>query len=217
MGGGAVQVRIPGPHPEGLTVFETMRAEPDGRIALWPLHRARLARGCAAVGAALDMEAIEAALAGLPRGTTLRARVAVSLRGEIALTHAPLPAAPVAWRVVLSDLRLSRDDPWLAIKSSHRPVYDAARAALPGGADEALLVNDRDEVCEGTITSVFLERAGRLLTPPLACGLLPGVLRRSLLEAGRTEEAVLHPGDLGTGRLWCGNALRGLIAARLIR
>ena len=217
MGGGAVQGRIPGPHPEGLTLFETMRAEPDGRIALWPLHRARLAGGCATLGVALDLAAVEAALAGLPRGGALRARVAVSLRGEVALTHAPLPPTPGAWRVVLSDLRLSRDDPWLAIKSSHRPVYEAARAALPEGADEALLLNREGELCEGTITSVFLERAGRLLTPPLASGLLPGVLRRALLEAGRAEEAALLPEDLATGRLWCGNALRGLIPAQLIR
>lgn len=211
-----MQGRIPGPVPPGLTVFETMRAEADGRIALWPLHLARLRRGCMAVGFPLDLAAVEAALAGLPRGkAALRARLAVDVHGVIALTHAPLPMAPPVWRVVLSPLRLRADDPWLRIKSSHRPTYEAARAALPSGADEAVLLNERGEVCEGTITSIFLTDGACLLTPPLASGLLPGVLRESLLASGRAREAVLHPDDLAGRPFFCGNALRGLIPARL--
>jgi branched-subunit amino acid aminotransferase/4-amino-4-deoxychorismate lyase len=49
-----------------------------------------------------------------------------------------------------------------------------------------------------------------LLTPPLACGLLPGVLRAELLSQGRAREAVLTPRDL-EGEVWFGNSLRGLI------
>ncbi|TGN58588.1 aminotransferase class IV, partial [Paracoccus liaowanqingii] len=154
-------------------------------------------------------------LAALPQGAVLRTRLAVDGAGGVAVTHAPLPANPPLWRVILSDLRLDRDDPWLRLKSSRRPVYDAARAALPPGMDEALLMNAQGELCEGTITSLFLRQGDRLLTPPLDCGLLPGVLRESLLATGAAIEAVLHPEDLPRGELFCGNALRGLIPARL--
>ncbi|WP_196053549.1 aminotransferase class IV [Paracoccus lichenicola] len=210
-----MQGRVPGPVPEGLTVFETMRAEADGRIALWPLHRDRLRRDCAAVGFSLDWAAVEGALAGLPRGQILRARLSVDAAGTIGVTHQPLRPNPGFWWVVLSPLRLDSGDPWLRIKTSHRPVYDRARAALPGGIDEAILLNERGEVCEGTITSLFLRREDRLLTPPLDCGLLPGVLRQSLIETGQVQEARLLPADLETGDLFMGNALRGLIPARL--
>ncbi|WP_228461275.1 aminotransferase class IV [Paracoccus liaowanqingii] len=210
-----MQIRIPGPIPDGLTVFETMRREADGRIVLWPLHLARLRRGCAAVGFPLDEARLAPALAALPQGAVLRTRLAVDGAGEVAVTHAPLPANPPLWRVILSDLRLDRDDPWLRLKSSRRPVYDVARAALPPGMDEALLMNTQGELCEGTITSLFLRQGDRLLTPPLDCGLLPGVLRESLLATGAAIEAVLHPEDLPRGELFCGNALRGLIPARL--
>ena len=54
-----------------------------------------------------------------------------------------------------------------------------------------------------------------MLTPPLTSGLLPGVLRQSLLDQGAAREAVLLPGDLERGDLFMGNALRGLIPARL--
>lgn len=210
-----MQIRIPEPVPEGLTVIETMRAEPDGRLRLWPQHLARLRRGCAAVGFPLDEAAVETALGDPPRGQVLRARLTVDSTGQVAVTHQPLPPNPAAWTVMLSPLRLDSRDPWLRVKTSHRPIYDAARAALPDGVDEAILLNQRGEICEGTITNLFLRRAGRLLTPPLACGLLPGVLREELLRSGQAQEVVLRPADLANGALFLGNALRGLIPARL--
>ena len=61
-------------------------------------------------------------------------------------------------------------------------------------ADEVILLNERGEVCEGTITNVFADVGdGVLVTPALACGLLPGVLRGELLDEGRASEAVLSP------------------------
>jgi 4-amino-4-deoxychorismate lyase len=116
--------------------------------------------------------------------------------------------------VRLSDERLDPDDPWLRVKTSVRGRYDRTRAALPPGVDEALFLNTRGEVCEGTITNVFVAAEGALLTPPLASGLLPGILRARLLRQGRAREAVLRPADL-SGSLLVGNALRGLIPARL--
>ena len=210
-----MQGRIPGPYPADLTVFETMRAGPDGSIELWPLHLARLRRGCAAVGFPLDEGAVLHALRGVPRGAQLRVRLAVDAAGRVALSHARLPPNPAMWRVVIAAQRLRSDDPWLRIKSSRRGVYDAARAALAEGVDEALLLNERGELCEGTITNIFLPRGPVLLTPPLAAGLLPGVLRESLLASGRAKEAVLQPEDLSGRDFFCGNALRGLIPAQL--
>jgi para-aminobenzoate synthetase/4-amino-4-deoxychorismate lyase len=101
-------------------------------------------------------------------------------------------------------------------KSSDRHFYEAALAAAQAaGADEALLVSDDGLLTEGSFTSLFVERDGLLLTPPAALGLLPGVLRRSLIEAGRAVEAELTLDDLDHGFL-LGNALRGLFAGRLL-
>lgn len=216
MGGGIVQIRIPEPVPDGVNVFETMRAEPDGRILLWSLHLARLRRGCAALGFPLDEEQVADVLATVPHGAVRRVRLAVDRTGHLTLTHAGLPPNPPVWRVVLSDLRLNPADPWLQIKTTHRPIYDAARAALPVGIDEALLRNADDQVCEGAITSIFLRRGAALLTPPLSSGLLPGILRQSLLAQGRARETILRSDDLSKGALFCGNALRGLIPAVLV-
>jgi len=107
-------------------------------------------------------------------------------------------------------------DPWLQVKSTRRTRYDTDRAALPEGVDEWIYCNERDEVCEGTITNVFFDTGEGMRTPPLASGCLPGCLRAELLASGACREQVLRGADLERARLWVGNALRGLIPARLV-
>ena len=64
-------------------------------------------------------------------------------------------------------------------------------------------------------TNVFVERDGVLLTPPASLGLLPGILREYLIEKGQAREAELTLDDLAGG-FQLGNAVRGLLSARLI-
>ena len=114
----------------------------------------------------------------------------------------PLPVDPGDWR--------------LRHKSSDRSFYEAGLAAAQAaGADEALFIRDDGLLTEGCFTNLFVERDGRLLTPPARLGLLPGVLRRSLIDDGRAVEAELSLSDLKDGFL-IGNALRGLIPAVLL-
>nr|HRO15966.1 aminotransferase class IV [Paracoccus sp. (in: a-proteobacteria)] len=91
--------------------------------------------------------------------------------------------------------------------------YDAARQAMPEGLDELIFLNERGEVCDGTITTLFFDRGAGMRTPPRASGLLPGVLRAELLAQGACREEVLMAHDLPRVRLWVGNAVRGLDAA----
>ena len=182
----------------------------DGvRFPRLDLHLARLAAGAAALAFACDRGAVQAALAAAVGGLPLRVRLTLGAAGDVAVTVGPLPAAKAEWRVGLAAARLSSDDPWLRVKSTRRAAYDAARAALPAGLDEVVFLNERGEVCDGTITTVFFDRGQGMRTPPLASGLLPGVLRA---ELGVPEEVLLAR-DLPGLRLWVGNALRGLIPA----
>jgi para-aminobenzoate synthetase/4-amino-4-deoxychorismate lyase len=101
-------------------------------------------------------------------------------------------------------------------KSTDRWFYEAGLdAARDAGADEALFVRDDGMITEGCFNTVFVERDGVLLTPPASLGLLPGVLRRSLIDQGRAREAEVTLDHLVDGFL-VGNALRGLRKARLL-
>ena len=101
-------------------------------------------------------------------------------------------------------------------KTSDRGFYeDGLKVAQQAGANEALFLLDDGQVSEGSFTNVFAPRGDTLVTPPLALGLLPGVLRRSLIEEGRAVEGVVTLADLEQS-FFIGNALRGLMPARLL-
>ena len=195
-----------------LRVIETLRW--DRGFARLPLHMARLQRTCAALSFAFDPATVHSALTDVAGASPLRVRLTLGRGGDAAVTVAPLAPARPVWRVGLAQARLHSADPWLAVKTTRRAAYDRARATLPDDLDELIFLNERGEVCEGTITTVFADTGTGMVTPPLACGLLPGVLRAELLASGTCREGVLRPADLFTARLWVGNSLRGLIAAR---
>jgi para-aminobenzoate synthetase/4-amino-4-deoxychorismate lyase len=119
-------------------------------------------------------------------------------------------------RVGMAADRLDPGDPFLRHKTTRRAIYDGAFVeAQASGLDEAIFLNRRNEVAEASRHTVFVDKGGRLLTPPLACGVLPGVLRRSLLESGAAVEALVTPVMLSACPLWLGNSLRGLRRAVL--
>ncbi len=201
----------------GLELIETFRRDPDGGFPHLAPHLQRLQASAARLGWRCDAQAVQDALAGLaPAPGPRRVRMVLNAASRIQVRDAELPPNPPCWRLALASTRLDSADPWLGIKSSRRAVYDRARAALPAGIDELLFRNERDELCEGTISNLFIRQNGRLLTPPLASGLLPGVLRRKLLESGAAAEAVLFALDLQRAEaVYMGNSLRGLIPAEL--
>lgn len=200
--------------PDPPAVIETF-AWDGTEFARLAAHLGRARSTCAALGLPFSKPGIDAALSTAPRSQPARTRLLIGAEGP-SVSFAPLPPTPSHWRIALHPQRLNSADRWLQLKTTNRALYDAARAALPPGIDEYLFLNERDELCEGTITTLFIGRAQTLLTPPRRCGLLPGILRAELLAEGRAEEVVLHPADLLNADIFMGNALRGLIQARLV-
>ena len=126
----------------------------------------------------------------------------VRLRESIDAGGKELPVDPGDWR--------------LRHKSTDRGFYEAALfAAREAGAAEAIFVRPDGLVTEGSISNVFVECAGKLVTPPAALGLLPGILRRRLIDEGHAEAGEVTLDDLAGGFL-VGNALRGLMKAALL-
>lgn len=181
------------------------------------LHLGRLRRTAARFG--IEMPDIAEQIDSLSSPDPLRVRLTVNRQGEADLTYQtfdPLPDGTV-WRLGLADQRLCATDPWLGVKTTQRRLYDSARAALPAHLDEFVFLNEDGWLCEGTITNLFVDLGDGLLTPPLGCGVLPGVLREELIATGRAREARLDYAALSTCRaLFVGNSLRGLIPARLV-
>lgn len=205
-------------------MIETLRCEParkaDGGFSRLARHLDRAGRTCAVLRIPFDREACEAALrAALPQRPqgSLRCRLTIDRKGRPQAIAAALDPGPARWRVVVSASRLAAGDPWLTVKTTERRLYDRTRAGLPQGIDEVLFRNEAGEVCEGTITNVFARLDGQLVTPPLACGLLPGILREELLESGAAVERAFGLEELRKAdAFFVGNSLRGLIPADFV-
>ena len=124
---------------------------------------------------------------------------------------APFAADARPWRVAVGTTPVDTRSPLLFNKTTRRDIYEQARAGHPG-LDDVLLWNARGELTESTIANLVVEIDGSRVTPPVACGLLPGVFRQELLTRGEIEERVVLVSDLArASRLWLVNSLRGWI------
>ena len=203
--------------PDDLRVIETFGYEPGAGPVRRPQHLQRMAATCARLGVPFDVAAAQKQVGEVAPAQPARLRLTVGLQGDIALDVHPLAATRSRWRLCWADTRIQSDDPWLAVKTTRRGLYDALRAGLPADLDELLLLNQRGEVCEGTITNVFLQTGDGLATPPASSGLLPGILRQALLETGRAYEKIVTQADVvAAEQIFVGNSLRGLIPADLV-
>jgi len=200
--------------PTGLKIIETLGFTPKAGFTRLALHLDRCEATSAVLRFPFDRAAILQALGEAVSDRPVRLRLTLDKTGDVDITAADFSNDPRLWHVAVSERRVASNDPWLAVKTTKRALYDQTRAALPEAIDEVIFLNERGEVCEGTISNIFVERNGLLMTPPVTCGLLPGVLRQELLQAGQAKEGLLTLSDL-EGGFYLGNSLRGLIKARL--
>jgi para-aminobenzoate synthetase/4-amino-4-deoxychorismate lyase len=142
-----------------------------------------------------------------------RVRLLLSANGDATIDISEMQVERFSGHIKLSQERTSSADLFLRHKTTRREFYDRKYAeARAEGFDEAIFMNEKGELTEGAISNLFIEQGGRLLTPPLTCGVLPGVFRRHLLETNRiAEERILTVRDLKTADgIFIGNSVRGL-------
>ncbi|WP_170788192.1 aminotransferase class IV family protein [Ruegeria lacuscaerulensis] len=206
------------PDDPDFRLIETLAFRPGQGFVRRDRHLARMARSAEALGVPFDRARAVAALEDVAGPSPLRCRLTLDMAGAVEVTTGALLENPPFWRVAIADQRLRASDVWLQHKTTQRALYDDARASLPPGIDELLFLNERDELCEGTISNLFLHMPdGRGLTPALSCGVLPGILREEALKNKQVTDAVLSLTDLKDAtEIYVGNSLRGLIRAELV-
>lgn len=213
----------------GFQLFETMFATREGGVRHLDRHLARLSHSATQLGFGYDEVEVRARLQAqceqLPAAAPHRMRLALDKAGTVHVTAAPL--APLATETV--GVMLAPDhgfaatqaaDLLLLHKTTRRAEYDRAwHEAEPNGAFDMLFFNERGELTEGGRSNVFVKLDGRWWTPPLASGVLPGVMRGVLLEDAsmNAAERVLTREDvLRAEALMLCNALRGALPAHIV-
>ncbi|MGW8194078.1 MAG: chorismate-binding protein, partial [Desulforhopalus sp.] len=121
--------------------------------------------------------------------------------------------------VDFSSYRVDTENPWRFHKTTMRRLYDEAyRQARVEGLFDYIFCNENGDVTEGCITNIIIYRQGKYVTPPGACGLLPGVMRRHLLEKGMVtvSEQVIREEDVRSAEaIYLCNSVRGLVRVAL--
>lgn len=191
-------------------LIESLRLE-DGVYTLLDRHVARLTASAGYFGFSCDQEQIREALSCHAAQTPglCKVRLLLVADGSIDISSELLEESAGMVRVAVSALPVESNDIMRYHKTTCRELLDTARSSRPD-CDEVLLLNEHGQLTEGSYHSLVVKLAGTLVTPPLACGLLPGVLREELLERGEITERPLYPGDLELAdEVWLINSVRG--------
>jgi len=75
------------------------------------------------------------------------------------------------------------------VDSSDRFLFHKTTRRRSG--DDVIFWNERGEITESTVANIVVSIDGELFTPPIECGLLPGVFRNHLLAQGKIKERVI--------------------------
>lgn len=205
-----------------FSLLETILWTPKTGYFLLSYHWQRLQESAEYFGFPLDLEAIDRSLrkteAHLP-DTPQKLRLLVDEKGrwhcEVQPWKATFCSRPM--NVKLAPTPVDSSNPFLYHKTTFRQVYEQAHAAYPD-CDDVLLWNESGEVTESCRANIVLRLADRWVTPPIACGLLPGTFRAWLLEQQQIEERAIACHELEqASQLYLINSVRGWQPAQLLK
>jgi para-aminobenzoate synthetase/4-amino-4-deoxychorismate lyase len=198
-------------------LLESLRLE-EGQIARLDLHLHRLAGSARHFGwgwDALTEARVRQALNEVAQSHAQglhKVRLLLDVSGHIEVQASPLtgPAGTEPTPIALATQPMPDADDFIRHKTTRRAAY-APFAPAPGSFD-TLLYNQRGELTEFTIGNLALQLNGQWYTPPISCGLLPGVMRASLIDQGVLQERVLSLADLAQAQgLALTNSVRGWV------
>lgn len=198
-------------------LLETIRLH-QGRYWLLRGHLKRIERSAIALGFVFDAKSIMKSLKATAEHYSngqWRVRLRLSTGGDVNIDVLELNTIPHCPHFVMASDYVASDNPWLLHKTTRREIYTSLMS-IQAGIFDTLLCNERGELTEFTRGNIVIELQGRLITPVVTSGLLPGVFREILLTRKRVHEATMTKDDLmNSQRIWFVNSVRGAIAVKL--
>ncbi len=191
----------------------------NGRYPRIERHLERLSWSASRVGYLFDRCRIRDSLLKMAedKDGEQKVRLLLSHDGSFEIESIPLEKPKERLRLAIARTALDTKDLQFYIKTENRKIYETARLESPE-ADEVLLFNLNGELTEGTFNNLLLKIDGTFYTPPLSCGLLPGIMRQEMLEQGIIKEKVLYLSDLTEAEeIWLINSVRGMQKGNLLQ
>jgi para-aminobenzoate synthetase/4-amino-4-deoxychorismate lyase len=205
-----------------FSLIESILWEPHPGYYLLNLHLKRLKQSCEYFSININSGQLKKELAVLAKtlktkGNSFKIRILVNSDGKFLIEKSSFKGENLPVTVKISRQTTDPENILLYHKTTSRKLYEKERAkARREGFFEVIFLNRYGELTEGSITNLFVLKNNVLYTPPVKCGLLPGVLRQHLLKTGVAKEKVLYEKDLKAAqKIYIGNSVRGLLLAKL--
>lgn len=112
--------------------------------------------------------------------------------------YAPFPARKykAGFTVMVSSFWKDEKHPWAGIKTTDRLLYELSlHEASAKGFDEAIMLNSRGLIAEGTRTNIFFIKNKTLYTPALKCGCLAGITRQAVFDLAKKNKIKVKQGN----------------------
>ncbi len=207
----------------GLGVFETIRIE-RGKAILLQEHISRMRCGIRQLG--IEREEVNRRLAPericdwiKERSMKQGALKIIVTEKNILFAERENPYKPTdyekGFHLEFSRVRRNETSPLTYLKTlNYGDNILEKRRIKKEGADEPLFLNTRGEIAEGAVTNIFFVKDGRLYTPPVSCGLLPGTVREFIIRNFPVCERVIRPEETKNFQeAFVTNALLGIMPA----
>lgn len=188
----------------GFGLFETLSLR-KGCIELWEAHWKRLTGSALQLGinCPFDRAEVLAAVRKLAEQLPADGIIKLSLLKEgtssrLVVYSRPGYSPPEETGLLMeTSSRIDEASP-LAGHKTHNYLENllVLEAAREFGCYDGVRLNSKGHVAEGAVSNIFFFRDGRLHTPGLPSGLLPGVMRGELIEAFPVEQGSYTPSDL---------------------
>lgn len=217
-----IKTRVLSVESPTFSLLETFLWTPEEGYFLLDRHLKRLADSAVYFNFPVSIERIREVLISSQNHRPKirhRVRLLVSRNGKISLEEKILSIPPLLSpvRIKLATSPIDSNNPFLYHKTTHREVYETARASC-SDCDDVLLWNERGEITETSIANFILERNGISVTPPVSSGLLPGTLRSEMLERGEIREEIIPVEEVKKyDKIYLINAVQGIREAVLIK
>ncbi len=205
---------------EEFQLIETILWQPDSGYWLLERHLNRLAESAAYFEFPFDRQAVTDLLKEEARNLTdgsWKVRLLLDRNGRKETSRSPLDQSTTSTalpKIILAKEHVDSRQPTLFHKTTSRTLYNRIyREVLERGFFDALFTNEKGELTEGAISNLFIRQEGAYYTPPVECGLLPGVFRQYFLDTcSKAFEKVLTPPDLfRADAVYLANSVRGMV------
>ncbi|MBU5481570.1 aminotransferase class IV [Blautia sp. MSJ-19] len=191
----------------GLGTFETIAVE-DGKPLLLDRHLKRLEEAAqflklgSCTGRGLTKEKVETYLGEQDAAVTAHGALKIVMSEKnffFQMRSNPYTEEIYSrgFMMDISKVRRNETSPLVYHKTlNYGDCILEKRAAAAAGINEKIFVNTKGQISEGTVSNIFFVRKNMIYTPQLSCGLLPGILRRYVMERFSVVETIVYPDEL---------------------